>query len=144
MKSITAFGTAHGGKPVLTSRTRFYARFAEAFKDGEKFAITVQKSTRNLRQNALYWVWCTLIAKEYGCSPEYIHAENKRLFNRITEPYADPKTGEIHEVEYAGSTSELSVDAFAEFMERVQRGWASQGVDLPSANDEEYTPASAN
>ncbi len=138
-RRVVGYGASVGGKPVLTHQTRFYESFAREFKDGERFCITVTRSTRKLRQNALYWVWCTMVGDHFGCSPEYIHAENKRLFNRRTEVKTDPRTGAITEDEYPGSTAELSVDAFAEFMARVQRGWAEQGVDLPSSNDKEFT-----
>jgi len=138
-KRVIGHGAMVGGRPTLSHRTRFYEECAAEFGDGERVCITVEKSTRNLRQNALYWVWCTLVGKERGWEKEYTHYLNKLTCNRTTVAIADPRTGEIKEDYYPGSTSVLSVDAFAEFMARVQRYWAEEGIDLPSSNDEEYT-----
>lgn len=138
-KSVTGFGVVRAGGTVLIShRSRFDSAIVDTFGEGERVCVTVEKTTRSLRQNNLYHVWCTKIGEHFGCSKEYIHAENKRLFNRRTEIKTNPRTGEITEDEYPASTADLSVDAFAEFMQRVQQRWAEEGIDLPGPNDEEY------
>jgi len=138
MKSVTGYGVVNGGKVVVSHRARFDSQVAETFEDGERVAVTVEKSTRSLRQNRMYWWWCNKVAAHFGCDPDYIHAENKRLFNAKVTAKADPHTGAITEESYPGSTADLAVDAFAAFMERVQRAWTEQGVDLPEPNDDEY------
>jgi hypothetical protein len=46
-----------------------------------------------------------------------------------------PLLGEIRETSNGASTADLPVDAFAEFMERVQRFWAEQGISLPTSDE---------
>lgn len=141
MKSVTGFGVVRSGGILISHRTRFDERIAKTFDADEKVMVTVERVTRNLRQNALYWVWCTKIGIHFGCDPEYIHSENKRLFNGKVTVKVDPRTGAITEETFPASTADLSVDAFALFLEKVQRNWTEQGVDLPSPNDDEFTPA---
>lgn len=138
-KRVFASATMRDGKIQIAHRTRFDDMVARAFADGERVMLTVEKSTRNLRQNALYWHWVGIVSNALGWDPDYTHHENKRRFNLRTVMRADPSTGEMMEEQFPGPTHNMSVDLFAEFMERVQRGWAEEGIDLPSANDEEYS-----
>jgi hypothetical protein len=143
MKSVTGYGAVQNGAVIVSQRSRFDSAIADTFEDGERVAVTVEKSTRNLRQNGLYWLWVGIIEKETGNDRRWIHHYNKDTFNRITVSHVK-RSGEIEDETFAGDTHDLSVDAFAEFMQRVQMGWAEQGVDLPSPNDEEYIPAPSN
>lgn len=137
-KRVISYGVSVGGKPELTHRPRFLQEFAEQFPDGERFVATFDKPTRSHRQNALYWLWCTKVGLERGWEKEYTHYLNKLTCNRKTVFIINVHTGELTEDIYPASTADLSVDAFAEFMRRVQQRWAEEGIDLPSPNDEEY------
>lgn len=83
-----------------------------------------------------------MVGEKRGWEKEYTHYLNKLTCNRKTIFIPNVNTGEIREETYPTSTATLSVDAFAEFMTRVQQRWAEEGIDLPSSNDEEYAPAS--
>ena len=139
-KRVWSSGVVEGGKIVLSHRNRFDDSISREFKEGDRVMLTVERSTRNLRQNALYWLWVGMISKENGWDIDYIHHHNKTTYNLVTVINPNPDTGEFEEVQYPGDTHKMSLDAFAEFMERVQRGWAEQGIDLPSSNDEEQPP----
>ena len=127
-----------GGKVHLSHRERFEENVAKTFKPGTRLMFTAEKDTRKLRQNNLYWLWVGIIETEYGWDPEYTHNWNKEQFNMKTVLNANQTTGELEEVKTPGDTHAMSVDSFEEFMERVQRGWAERGINLPSSNDEVY------
>jgi hypothetical protein len=137
-KRVTSYGVSAGGKPVLAHRTRFYEDFAKTFKDGEKFELSATMSTRTSRQNRLYFFWIGLICKHFSWDKGYAHWYCKNRFNLQTVLVPVLGTGEIIEVQYPGSTADLTVDEFQEFLDRMQRGFAEEGCDLPSPNDEEY------
>jgi len=131
-KRVLALGAVdENGGVSVSHREQFIARVVEAFR-GLRVVWIVEKETRSLRQNALYWgLWVDLIHKELGWDESYIHHWNKEHFNLRTESVADPKTGEIKDVSWPGDTHDMPKDAFSEFLERVQRGWAEKGIDLP-------------
>ena len=93
--------------------------------------ITVQRATRSLLQNALYWKWNQIISEETGMDPNDVHEFNKSECNHDHFSWCDKTTGELRDRVIPKSTANLSKDAFSEFLERVQRFWATQGYSLP-------------
>jgi len=118
------------GGITISRREKFVEEIQEYFK-GMRVMWTVEKATRSLRQNALLWFWESKLSKELGWDKKYVHHYNKEHYNLQTESHADPKTGEIKDVSWPGDTHDMPVDAFNEYLERVQRGWAEEGYDLP-------------
>lgn len=143
-KNVTGFGVVRAGGTVLIShRSRFDAQVSDTFTDGERVCITVEKSTRSIRQNKLLWVWNKIIGDELGLTPEEVHEYDKGRINPIHRTRVDRRTGEVVDMVIPRSTHDMPKDVFAEMMNTKQRLWAEEGIDLPSPNDEEYTPPSA-
>ena len=129
------YTTAHyeDGRVVIHHNGRFIDGCAK-FKG--TFRIIAEKDTRKLNQNALYWVWNDIIAKaNEGWDAEDAHAVNKVDCNGKHITWIDKDTGEIKDRAIPQSTARLSIDAFGEFMERVQRYWSEHGIDLPGSDE---------
>jgi len=133
MKRLLASGSVEVGKLALDSTDRFKEGLRQF--DGCRVLVDVKKETRNLRQNALYFVWVGIISSELGWDREYTHVYNKHEYNLKTTIITDRKTGEMMEVQYAGDTHDMAYDEFSEFMNRVQIGWAEKGIVLSSPED---------
>jgi hypothetical protein len=118
------------GGITISHREKFVEQVQHEFC-GMRVMWTVEKTTRSLRQNALLWWWESVLSQELGWDKDYVHYYNKERFNLKTESHADKKTGEMKDVSWPGDTHDMPVDAFNEYLERVQRGWAEEGYDLP-------------
>lgn len=113
-------------------------------KDGEYFVTVKDYRKRSLSQNAYYWKVCVEYVRrglydigydEAGTlKPEEVHEiiktallPAKRIVNK--------QTGEI--LELPGSTTELSIVGFNEFLEAVIK-WAAEylSVSIPSPNEQ--------
>jgi hypothetical protein len=116
------------GKLRLTHRGRFDQAISELFKGN--VLVTVEKETRSLAQNALLAVWVDQIAQELGWDHDYTRWYIKDTFNRKHGNCINKETGEVVEVSWPGDTHDLPKDAFSELLERIQRGFAEQGVQL--------------
>lgn len=81
-----------------------------------KFGITPVLDKRTIPQNRLYWLYLGIISEETGHSPEELHEFFKHRFLpwRITTIYNTP-------LQIRGTTTELSVAGFSEYMERIQQ-----------------------
>jgi hypothetical protein len=137
-KRVLASGVVEGGKLMLSRRTHFDDSVAREFKEGARVMVTVEKSTRTSRQNALLWFWNTIIAKDLGWDAEEVHEYDKGRIQLVHKTRIDRKTGEVIDVAIPRGTHDMSVDLFSEMMEEKQRLWAEEGIVLPSPNNEEY------
>lgn len=129
--------TAHieSGKLVVHHKRDFLDRCAKVKGRGR---LTFEKDTRSLQQNALLWLWETIISKEWGWEPEEVHEHNKDIYNRIHKMRIDKRTGELIDESFPGPTKTLPKDRFAVYMDRLQREYAQQGITLPSTEEEFY------
>lgn len=130
LEILTPGAVGLDGGITISHRGKFMERIQQQFK-GKRFLLIATRATRSVRQNALLWLWETMISEQFGWDKGYTHHYNKEHFNLRTKSYADRKTGEIVDVTWPGDTHDMPVDAFNEYLERVQRGWAEEGVDLP-------------
>ena len=88
------------------------------------------------KKSGLQGLWNDIIAKaNEGWDSEDAHAVNKVDCNGKHITWIDKDTGEIKDRAIPQSTARLSIDAFGEFMERVQRYWAGLGIDLPGSDE---------
>lgn len=89
------------------------------------------KRSRSLEQNALYWKWLGIIAKDTGHDSEEIHEFCKQKF---LEPIFVEINGEVHEARR--TTTKLKVDEMSSYMNRVY-AWATSelGILLPLPED---------
>jgi hypothetical protein len=119
---------------LFVKQTRPLRAALEKWPTGD-VRVTVEKDTRNLRQNSLMWYWWTLLGNEIGEDPQRIHEITKLNCNAKTTMWTDKKTGEIHEATVGMSTADLPFDAFSEFLERARIFWGEQGYALPVSEE---------
>lgn len=114
--------------------SQIIAKELHAFND-KRVVITIEKlkSTRSIRQNALWWLYIGIIAKEIGYTKDELHEICK--FKFLKREKVNEKTGEVFE--YSGSTTKLSKTEFGELVDSIIR-WASEsfGIVLPSPGDQ--------
>jgi hypothetical protein len=98
--------------------------------EGKAVHVTVEKQTRSLQQNALYWACCQRLAKELGWLPDEIHEYNKEHCNAQTRSLANQQTGEVSDIRVPGSTARLALDAFSEYLEKCNAFWGELGYEF--------------
>lgn len=101
--------------------------FLWKLKDGEevKVKVTRRRKDRSLDQNAYYWgAVLPVISHETGHTEEELHEIFKRLF-------LPPRITELHRmrIKLPGSTANLSVAEFYEYVEKV-RAWAATELSI--------------
>lgn len=103
------------------------------FDKKKEVMVEVKKpfNKRSLDQNALMWVWFTIIADFTGYAPEEVHHVVKGLYCPKKAITLKGKTYRIPK-----GTSELSVSEMIELMMRIQAMAGEMGIRLPSP--EEY------
>lgn len=98
----------------------------------QKVTVEVKRvfNKRSLNQNALMWIWFTLIAEHTGYSPEEVHKVVKGL-------YCPKKQIKLKDKVYmvTRGTSELSVGEMVELMMRIEAMAADLGIRLPTADE---------
>jgi len=122
-----------GGELMIHHEGRFTAECA-GFKG--TFRLVAEKDTRSLQQNALLWVWNTIVGNDLGWEPEEVHEFTKSKVHLVHKTWTDKITGEIVDEAFPGDTHTLAKDAMSEYMEKFQRFWAEQGIVLPSSEEE--------
>jgi hypothetical protein len=132
MKRITATGDIENGVLTIHKRGVFDAQLKQM---SGTVLLTVERLTRTQRQNAFYHVWNGIIEKELGWDAGDAHEWSKLMCNpRVLRA----ETSVLHETQeqvIGASTANLSIDAFAEYLERVRIYWAVEhGIELPDAN----------
>jgi hypothetical protein len=120
--------------PASTFRAMFRF-FWRKGKDEEEMPVTVAVYRGNRRteaQNRRYWAIVTLIANYVGePEPEDIHEVLKLRLNPKKVLIADPKTGEIiDDVTIGGSTRNMTIPRFADYMTAAEALAAELGVNI--------------
>lgn len=90
-------------------------------------------ANRSLEQNALYWIWVSVMAEFTGYTKADMHRVFKFQFLEVEE-LVNPFTGEILRSE--PSTAGLSVEDMSVYLNSVQVLAGDMGVTLPT---QEYT-----
>lgn len=134
---VTSAHVDEGGALHVHHRDSFERRIAEQFKD-KRVRVTVEKETRNLQQNALLWVWNTLLGNELGWTPDEIHEYTKSEINRKHKMVTDKRTGELVDAVFPGDTHTLTVDEFGEYLERYVQFWGEKGYSLPTTPEDKW------
>lgn len=119
------------GKLLLDEPAIVLARLFRMFK-GHRVDVVVsrQKRQRSDAQNRLLWSYYKFIAEWSGHEPEEIHEALKLL---LLPREIELPSGTL--IPAVTSTRGLDVAAFSEYVERVRRWAAEQGVYLPSPNE---------
>lgn len=106
-----------------------YAHQCLAKFEGLDVIVTVEKPSnkRSDRQNRYYWECIGYISDYTGHTPEELH----RLFKGLFLP---KKEVEFNGKKYtmSGSTTDLTVGQFVEYMMRISAEVATMGITLPS------------
>lgn len=95
--------------------------------DGKAVHITIDKHSgkRSHRQNALWWVYVTILANEIGYNKNEMHEILKMKF--LKKQKVDEKTGECFE--YLKSTTELNKTEFGEMINSLVQ-WAAETFNV--------------
>jgi hypothetical protein len=102
--------------------------------------VTIQRKrpSRTVNQNAYYWaVVVKAIADETGQDMESVHEFLKREANAQRVEMANKTTGEMFDAWIGGSTANLNVNDFYDYVERC-RAWAGTflGLEIPDPDTE--------
>ena len=93
--------------------------------------IQVHKTQRSTDQNNRYWMLLRKFSEETGHSVDELHEIFKHDILG-SETMKNPITGEEHVA--TKGTSNLSVDEFLQYMQRVEQTMADYGVVVPEVN----------
>jgi len=148
------FGTITNGKFIHDDPDKF-REYLQTFKEGQNVEVTIapKYKRRTTGQpgeksnfNGYYWaVIVRIISDTMGEIDDNVtHGLLQTLFNKKGVRIADPKTGEIINIEIPRGTKYLSGAEFAEYCSKI-RTWASitdnlceNGVFIPEPNECEY------
>lgn len=122
---LTYISTVTNGKLSKASSKEIAADLINF--EGKKVEITLSKagSKRSLMQNALYWVYVTILASEIGYTKNEMHEIIK--FKFLKREKVNEKTGEV--MQYLDSTTKLTKSDFADFIADLQR-WAVESLNV--------------
>ena len=118
-------------------RCRADTYYKKLMSGTEPFEMTLKRKRRTLPQNALFHVWCQVIADFVGyTSLDECKYDIKKNLLGLRER-VDHLTGEIVKDEY--HTSEMTVQELSSFMDRM-KAWAATdlGIYLPYWKDPGY------
>ena len=87
--------------------------------------IEPKKSKRTSPQNALWWVYMDVIAREFGYTKDEMHEICKYKF--LLSEKVDEKTGLV--LKYIRSTTELNKEEFSELIENLY-AWAATDFNI--------------
>jgi hypothetical protein len=127
---IVASGSVTSG--ALTIRDRgVFAQALKAMRDGEVLVrIERAKATRSGQQNRWYWGCVVkLVADHTGYTPDEIHEIYKAKFIPKELAILDGNGDVTDKFVLGGSTTQLSVEDFASYCERI-REWAADELDV--------------
>jgi hypothetical protein len=91
--------------------------------EGERVVVELDKPTRSTSQNAYYWAYLEIIARETGDNAEDLHEFLKR---KLLPPRFTKVRGE--EIKLPASTTKLDKAAMTDYLEKIA---ALTGVPLP-------------
>ena len=126
-------GKVHGGKLELYDRELFLKHCRTL--EGLPVFISIERETNNRtsKQNAYLWAGpYRVISDCTGFTPDEVHEMMKAKFNRRFKEVVNKQTGEVEEIEFAGSTTKMTTVEFSEYVEKII-AWASEflGVVIP-------------
>jgi len=129
-KSLTFFGHFDEHGTFHLHREKDFKKSTAGWRGNTivKFELGTK---RDLAFSNYYFGAMGYLSDQTGYTKDELHEMNKQDFLSHPVNIVDKKTGEITERMVAGSTANLSTSEFAEFLERVRRGWAERGYPIP-------------
>lgn len=129
MKQIYRIVKTDGEVVEREKLLRWFNRYLDRMPDGER-VIEFVESTRTNTQNAYYWVVLNIMANEFGTTPNELHEYFKGEFLPSQEYFTLISRRRMR------STTEQTISQMAEYIDKVVRFAAENGVVIPDL--EEY------
>lgn len=127
MKDLSFHGEVKQGRIKYDSPAKYLVLLSSL--EGKRIELTIRKerNSRTLSQNAYYWgVVIEILAENYGYEPEEMHEALKFKFL---------KTHDDSELVTVRSTTKLSTVEFGDYLDRIMRWAAQEGIYIPSAGE---------
>lgn len=113
------------GQITFQNKGRFL-QYLKSLSGAVEVIVRPHKKHRTHSQNNLYWLYLALIASETGDNAADLHDYFKR---RYLPPKFINACG--HTIKIPGSTTDLSVNQFGEYLDRIEQ---ECGVPIPDWN----------
>jgi len=133
--------------PEMKARAKF---IIDSLPDDEKHHVIIRpyRASRSDQQNALYWMWNTVIGEELGYTKEETHDLNRERFGipilaRISERWArrvksierlmDPRErySAMQDAAKDVHTPQFDIDIMREYLNDIDRWAISMSIALP-------------
>lgn len=127
MNTLIFHGVIEKGKVRLDNPSNYLVHLSSL--EGKRIELSLQKerNNRTLNQNAYYWgVVIPILAEHHGYEPDEMHTALKYKFL---------KKHEDTDLVTTGSTKKLSTVEFGEYLDRIIRWAAQEGIVIPDAGD---------
>ena len=124
-------GIIQNGKIKIFDRDRFRT-WLNKFEDETRIEVIVKKEdkSRSTQQNRYYWgVVLRVIGDELGYDPEELHD----LFKSMSLKKHIDFEGKRYEI--VRSTTSLTTDEMAEYIDKIIRWASEQGIEVPEAEN---------
>ena len=106
---------------VLNNRSNF-CKYIKGQKDGNyEMRVRKWRKKRSLDQNALYWLWISIIAEDTGFDPEELHTSFRGMF----------LTDRSQKIPIIRSTTTSNKLEFSQYLKKVEREANELGITLP-------------
>ena len=144
MKHLTetqAVGVVRGGRLIIAPATRTRLIEDVARFDDCPVTLTIERKRahRSLAANNYYWFLLDLIEREKGQGADSLHDFFKKRFLSKIEMVINRNTGQVFEEVVPGSTADLYVGPFYDYVEKV-RLFCAEELELttPDPNPDYY------
>lgn len=120
---------------------RRYIQYLESFTVVEPLQAEIKeyKPKRSMSQNSLYWVWMDVLAKHFSKkAPPYTKDQMHDIMRHAHLGYEDRLIGNTTIKGQLVSTTELTTEAMAEYMTKVEAWAVNHGCLLPVMACKEY------
>lgn len=132
MKTIARIRKVGGEVEDRDKLIRWINMLLDKMTDGEHL-IEISPTDRTDAQNKFYWVCVRIIANTFGVSPNDLHEHFKSEWLPSQEYFVLTKRKQVR------STSEMTKDEMSEYLEKVIRLAAEQGIVIPDPEEYKHT-----
>lgn len=129
MNTIIHINKINGEVVFRQKLERWFSRMLDRIPEGEHL-LEINPTDRTDQQNKYYWVCVNLLAKTFGISPNELHEHFKSEWLPSQEYFILVKKKQLK------STTDLYKDQMCDYIDKVVRFAADQGIVLPDV--EEY------
>lgn len=129
MNTIIHLKKTNGDVEDKEKLIKWFEKMLNRIPDGEHL-LEINPTDRTDRQNKYYWVCINYLAKAFGMSPNELHEHCKSEWLPTQEYFVLIKKKQLR------STTDLDKDQMSDYIEKVIRLAAEQGIVLPDI--EEY------